>query len=602
MATIVSTASGTWGSGTTWSGGIVPANGDAVTIGASHTVVFDVDQSSFISGLSTVTVTGTLTFSTAASSYIYMKMASAHIAGAGKLYVGVSGTPIPRTSRVTIRLPSTDYGITTTTQTYYGWVPTTMQTSLAAGSVSGSTTLTISGDLDLQTGDMIAVGSGGTSYGYLAETAKGLYTVGTYVSGNTITLTSGLQTIRYSGDLCLRASTPILVTRPASTAYYALRSASSKFEGVTVENTYGCNGSYSTFNKCVSKAQTSTYGYGNLCLGGAYATLTDCNAVGHLRYGVAWNAHYGTVTRCCGVSGRDGIVYSSYGLKAIDCKAQNLTYPCNYLYGSSVDGFEAKNCSYGILAYSIGSRMKNSTAKGGYAGNLAAQCYDCYIENCTSVSPVTYGESYACYDDMVFDNCTVTTYGTGMASAYGSTNLQRLGYMQKFINVNGDPTKWVFYSNAGYWLPETTVVPPNRTSCAKGYIAFATTAYVAFPLVWYWKVNFPAGVPMTFSTWVRKTFTGGTVVFEIVDPTDDPLLYSDATALNDDNITDVANTWELLTVTYTSTITKELVVRLRVQNSSTGGYVYFDNAMVYERVSNNYLKNPHSTYKIAGGK
>lgn len=57
MATITSAQSGAWSSASTWVGGALPVDGDAVTIAAEHSVLMDVDLSAFI-GLQTITVQG----------------------------------------------------------------------------------------------------------------------------------------------------------------------------------------------------------------------------------------------------------------------------------------------------------------------------------------------------------------------------------------------------------------------------------------------------------------------------------------------------------------------------------------------------------------
>jgi len=51
MASITSAQSGNWSVTSTWSDGVVPGNGDTVTIAAGHVVIFDVDQSGLANGL-----------------------------------------------------------------------------------------------------------------------------------------------------------------------------------------------------------------------------------------------------------------------------------------------------------------------------------------------------------------------------------------------------------------------------------------------------------------------------------------------------------------------------------------------------------------------
>ena len=61
MATITSNASGNWSVGATWVGGVKPADGDTVVIAAGHSVLMDEDQSAFVTGVGSVTITGGVT-------------------------------------------------------------------------------------------------------------------------------------------------------------------------------------------------------------------------------------------------------------------------------------------------------------------------------------------------------------------------------------------------------------------------------------------------------------------------------------------------------------------------------------------------------------
>jgi len=105
MGTITSAGSGNWGTGATWVGGSVPANGDAVVIADGHAIVFNVDQSGFAAGIAGLTLGAgsTLTASTSAGAY-YLKMAGNITAsGAGaELRAGTSETAYPSNCTFTI--------------------------------------------------------------------------------------------------------------------------------------------------------------------------------------------------------------------------------------------------------------------------------------------------------------------------------------------------------------------------------------------------------------------------------------------------------------------------------------------------------------------
>ncbi len=80
------TGGGKWSAPGTWAGGVVPANGDSVTIAAGDTVTFDVDMASWPNGIAGLTCAGTMNCSTSAGTY-HLKT-SADIGGIGTINCG----------------------------------------------------------------------------------------------------------------------------------------------------------------------------------------------------------------------------------------------------------------------------------------------------------------------------------------------------------------------------------------------------------------------------------------------------------------------------------------------------------------------------------
>ena len=147
MASFTSSQSGLWSSASTWGGAGVPGNGDTVTIASGHTVTFDVDQSSFASGLAGLTINGTLKFKE--DSVTCLKMASnISIMVNGSLICGDENSPIQKppvgsSTRTKIILQGTDastkiIGASNATIKFVGWTPTRNRTKLAANANSGS--------------------------------------------------------------------------------------------------------------------------------------------------------------------------------------------------------------------------------------------------------------------------------------------------------------------------------------------------------------------------------------------------------------------------------------------------------------------------------
>ena len=100
MATVTSVQSGNWSSSLTW-GGLLPANGDTVVISAGHTVVFDVDMSSWANGV-ILRVYGKLVAPTTAGTY-YLKLAgNSTVYNGGKIEWGTQQSPVPVTVNMTL--------------------------------------------------------------------------------------------------------------------------------------------------------------------------------------------------------------------------------------------------------------------------------------------------------------------------------------------------------------------------------------------------------------------------------------------------------------------------------------------------------------------
>lgn len=218
MASFTSSQSGLWSSASTWGGAGVPGNGDTVTIQSGHTVTFDVDQSGFSSGLAGLTVNGTLRFKE--DTVTYLKMANnININVYGSINIGTEDSPIQRPPtnqpfRATLQLQGTG-SVNIVNQsasvTLYGWVPPKHYTTLASDAPSGSTSITLTDDLDLWNGARVAIGAGSID-DTQTETNYGWYVVTSYnPSTKTATLTSPLGHDRLAGDIIALALYPIRV-------------------------------------------------------------------------------------------------------------------------------------------------------------------------------------------------------------------------------------------------------------------------------------------------------------------------------------------------------------------------------------------------------
>lgn len=196
MATITSVGSGAWSVAGTWDAG-VPVDGDDVVIASGHTVTFDVDQSTFTTGVK-ITITGTLTHTTASGTfYMFLKTGGA-ILGSGTWNIGTSGTPIPFASKHTITGAS-GFQITPGagfTMNVYGTEPANKFAVISGSEAVGQTELSVSTDVtsDLWTdGDNVIV----------SETVafdRQLHTIAAGgIAAGAITVTAGLSDAKDSG-------------------------------------------------------------------------------------------------------------------------------------------------------------------------------------------------------------------------------------------------------------------------------------------------------------------------------------------------------------------------------------------------------------------
>lgn len=202
MATRTSSKSGDWSAAGTWDTG-VPADGDDVVIASGHEVVFDVDQSAFTTGVK-VTITGTLTHTTAAGSYCLYIKTGASVVGAGTWNVGTSATPIPFNSKHLITGAAGWYvdGNDGLALNVYGAEPEYKYIKLSDAEAAGQTELSVDTDV---TGDIWAAGDLVTICNInKGRNAEERTIAAGGISSNTITVTSGLTAAKLAGSvICL---------------------------------------------------------------------------------------------------------------------------------------------------------------------------------------------------------------------------------------------------------------------------------------------------------------------------------------------------------------------------------------------------------------
>jgi hypothetical protein len=228
MATITSVGSGNWGTAGTWDTGI-PADGDDVVIASGHTVTFNADQSAFTTGVK-ITITGTLTHTTASGNYCLYLKTGASVIGGGTWNIGTSGTPIPFASKHTVTGAAGWYvdGVAGLTMTVYGTEPTYTYIKLSGDEAIGQTELSVDTDV---TGDIWAAGDivRIDDINKAQETEERVIAAGGIAAG-TITVTAGLTAAKSTGAyVCLiTRNVKIIAVGTGSRTIYRVGSTANK--------------------------------------------------------------------------------------------------------------------------------------------------------------------------------------------------------------------------------------------------------------------------------------------------------------------------------------------------------------------------------------
>ncbi len=221
MANISSAQSGLASLTTTWVGGVVPVEGDNVTIVSPHAVTIDGsyvwgdDQNSFSNAASAaigVNAGATLEFSRSVSSTLRCKghlfLADSGPGNAGVLDMGTIVDPILLPTIATLELGFSDtpsrgkYGfITRQGACHFVGSPRTTNAFLTADAPSGTNTLELDDVTGWDTGAELIISAGETTLGQQASAEFEILTI-LSVAGNTVTLTANLANNHFTDDPC----------------------------------------------------------------------------------------------------------------------------------------------------------------------------------------------------------------------------------------------------------------------------------------------------------------------------------------------------------------------------------------------------------------
>lgn len=481
MASYTATQDGLWSQASTWGGSGVPGNGDTVTIPAGRTVTFDVDQSSFASGLAGLTVDGVLSWKT--DTVTYLKMATdINIGGTGTLQVGRPDNRIQRPAqgsqvRATIKLQGSNSKITTPNIYAYGWDERLNRTTLAANASAGATQVVLSEDMNLQAGDQILVGAGSVN-DYLTETNKGIYTVSSYDPGTkTVTLSSSIGHSRVNGDYVAPFNRTINFETVRNPSFESYTPGYYRFEGAMIMGSIGTTSTQNIpLNDGVLADKCTVRGFGTY--GGQYGPQIVQNSTFY-DSSVYWSQNTIFKDNVFIQRGAD-----DYG-------------PVSYTAGSLFDGCWFQNAKSAIFRYDeLGYGF--SQHKGCKARNLKSGAYAhfphrmiCYDMDFGSFTPV----NRLFYHHRLY-NCIAPT----VTVLYDGATLE--GALESF-NHNQVPGDYRLYQYGGVTLKVTDIPAPGRSYSHKTNLTSSySPAVVGRPL----GVLDP-GETLVLTAWIRKDKT-----------------------------------------------------------------------------------------------
>jgi|GEM_PF-2557027 len=576
MATITSAATGNWSDGSTWVGGSVPANGDAVVIASPHVVTFNVDQSGMAAGIAGITINAgaELNWSTEASKNYYMKL-STNIVCVGTFRIGNSSSDrIPRSSTATwVYTGSSTYGIQRTADgvvEMFGWVGTLNDTNLASDAAAGSSTLVLVDDLELQAGDTIVVSALGEHSVPSGEPTRGVYTVQSYTAGTkTVTLVETLGLARSAGMFVARLSRNIVMSCTNNSSAYHLY-LPNYLSGVH----FVCTGT--------GRRGALLYSNGN---------VEDCSISGAVwTYGLVYNEERITARRCTAAGGP--LAHSMTNCLLERCCVVGSTYAIqasNYVTGKDLLLSMVSAVYYMCPSVACsGARLYTVTNGHVYNSSGEASVYNA-VSYCGSSSPVAAAayKSFARFVNCEFHQVGGTGRGFTEPSGGSCTNClfdvksevlavsvryaAEWSYLESFDHnqVAGAFRSWTC---GGITSSVLDVVVPGRVRSYRCALSDATAWGYMQRLV-----TVEPGETLRVRAWLRSDYTGDTrPQAQIVAADADPLRDSTASALATAVSPNVADTWSEhgLTWTNTGSSPREVIIRLMAKQAS--GNAWFD--------------------------
>lgn len=449
----------------------------------------------------------------------------------------------------------------------YGWYPEREWTQLAADAAAGQNQIVLKHDYEIQQGDKLIIGSGTENIGAIAETAKGLYTVSAYDSGTkTVTLTANLGTNRLLGDYVALASAPIkkartsgvnaIITSVINNVHFIGCCFSTKIESTSTTQGYPTGWMF-------KHSKFPSYIPGGL----NEVIFSDCCFYGATNYMAGLSLYNSLFKRCTSIIvGYDGII--SDGNVIVDsCIFQN---------------------HWDIISLSRNVLIKNSFLK--QFSQLVGSMSELILNNCElyGVNRDAYYAGILNATDCTFKDNTIgylRNVGGKLKNCIFEGAVDISGYNSWYNKVNdalesfdhnqlpGNYKAWMRGGKIETALDGSTILPGRL---------ILTCESADYPVFRDFPVLLPAYRTSTWQALTKKSFTGGSVKIELIDPASDPLIDPSAQPLASYSLPDTKDTNLPLKLGYKSTVPMQAIIRISAQNSN--GTVEVDTRLIENRV------------------
>lgn len=566
--------SGNWSDPTVWDKGRAPIPGEFTQIQYGHEIIFDVDQSEFENGIS-LSLNGILDFAPDINTYFKINS----ISGGGILRVGTVENPIQRQApedsyRTGLEFGQYSYiqldqepGSSPPLLEMHAWHHPLEYTKLAANAAAGQNQIQLEQDLDLQTGDIIGIGRG--EYGIIEEMDK-VYGVAGYDKENRIvTLDIPLISDRFSSDLVNVLSSPIYIT--CSDPFHPLMPTPNPQEEAFPMNNVILDGC--TINARISPAQNephdlSLYPSGwiithckafevfNMIEYIKNSEIRHCNISGQL-FSLVQDVYNIVIDDCCAIHGEIG--YAGGDSIISNCKDQNSPQ-------SPMAGLITNHLSKtGRVPHSIneGSTFKNSILEMSADEQRNYQGNQIKYVNCNIIAPAPIYTP------------NLIAYNTIIQGDFLSNPLINERPSESF-NHNNLPGNYKAWTKGGTIETEQYMGIPQEGrlifNCKSGkYQVFRDYHVTLSADRWSW-----------WNVKAIKSFTGGTVKMELIDPAEDPLVDPSAAALATSILPNEINSPTRLKISYISNRNMPAILRISAKNES--GMVKMDTRSIEKRI------------------